>query len=128
MSQEKHVKAVLGVEPAAKACRVYHFSTLAWGEVKQTVATKKSYIQYYDTEEKKWKCIFSSSHPLNERFSEFLVEQMKAPIMTTEKIKELGTMLKNGEIKLEENWRDGGIMFGGESADSSMYGSATDES
>ena len=126
LSQEKHAKPVAEAEPPAQACRVNYFDAVAWGQVKQTVATKKSYIQYWDTEEEKWKCVFSSSHSLNERFSEFLCEQMKEPFMNMEKVKELGTMLKTGEIKLSDNWRDGGIQFGGESADSSMHGSATD--
>ena len=119
ISSTENVGKPVIVAPPLQVCRVQKFSTRAWGLVKQTVASKKSYIQYYDHDAGgKWKCVFSTTNPQHEKFTDFISDQMMAECSTPAKIKDLGHELKTGGIKLPANWRDEGILFGGESVDS----------
>ena len=62
--------------------------------------------------------LFSSTHPQHKMYSEFMKDQALAPGAHIDRFKDIGEMLKNGEIKIDSEWRDRGIIFGGESGDS----------
>ena len=99
-------------------CSVAYFQTPTWDKVKHTVATRKSYLQYYDHDMVKWVCLFSCTHPQHKLYSDFMADQVAAPGAHLDRLKDIGKMLKNGEIKVDSEWRDRGIIFGGESGDS----------
>ena len=108
-------------------CKVTMFATTMYDKVKHTVATRKSYIQYYDHDEQRWKCLFSSTAPEHRTWSEFMVDQMKDPHGNLDKFKEIARMFKLGQLKVPQDWCERGVVFGGESADSRSMDSAMDE-
>ena len=103
---------------ADNGCNVVYFSTPTWDRVKHTTASRKSYLQYYDHDDQKWHCLYSSTNVEHKRYAEFIADQLLAPQIHIEHIKDLAKLLRTGEIKLMEDWRERGIVFGGESADS----------
>ena len=126
-SGKKGAKPALAVSASDPWCKVTTFSTKQYDKVKHTVASRKSYIQYFDHDENRWVCLFSTTHDEHRKWSTFMVDQVQSPDANIDKLKEVGKMIKLGQLKIPEDWRERGICFGGESADSRSCSTADDE-